>query len=88
MALGDDVFRVPASDYFDEGRFRLEVERIFHRLPLLLAPSAELPNPGDYKAMTVCGTPVLLVRGSMRALRRNGESWEIIRQVGAPKPVG
>ena len=69
MALGDDVFRVPASDYFDEDRFRLEVERIFHRLPLLLAPSAELPNPGDYKAMTVCGTPVLLVRDSAGELR-------------------
>ena len=69
MALGDDVFRVPASDYFDEGRFRLEVDRIFRRLPLLLAPSAEIPNPGDYKAMTICGTPVLLVRdtgGQMR----------------------
>ena len=64
MALADDVYSVPASHYFDEDRFKLEVDRIFKRVPLLLAPTAELPNPGDYKAMDVCGVPVVLVRNA------------------------
>ncbi len=43
----DDVFRVPASNYVDADRYRLEVERIFKRLPLMLAFSAEVRQPGD-----------------------------------------
>ena len=69
MALDDEVFSVPAHHYFDEQRFRVEVDRIFRRIPLLLAPSVELPNPGDYKAMSVCGTPIVLVRNSAGEIR-------------------
>ncbi|MCW1384477.1 aromatic ring-hydroxylating dioxygenase subunit alpha [Novosphingobium sp. KCTC 2891] len=61
--LVDEVLKVPASNYTDPGRFKLEVDRIFHRLPLMLAPSCELPNPGDFKTMDVAGVPVLLTRG-------------------------
>src|SRR5262249_13176708 len=55
--------------YFDPGRFKREVDLIFKRLPLMLAPSAELPNPGDYKTMEVAGIPVLLARGDDGVLR-------------------
>ena len=65
----DDVLRVPAKNYTDEGRFKLEVDRIFKRLPLMLAPSCELPNPGDFKTMDVAGTPVLLARGQDGVVR-------------------
>lgn len=58
------VARVPASHYLDPARFRLECERIFRRLPLVLALSAELRKAGAYKALTAAGVPVLLVRGS------------------------
>jgi phenylpropionate dioxygenase-like ring-hydroxylating dioxygenase large terminal subunit len=58
----DSVARIPASSYTDPDLFELEKEKIFKRLPLMLAPSCELPNPGDYKAMTVVGVPVLLTR--------------------------
>ncbi len=61
--LVDEVLKVPASNYTDDTRFKQEVDRIFRRLPLMLAPSCELPNPGDYKTMEVAGTPVLLTRG-------------------------
>ena len=64
-----DVFKVPASNYYDEDRFKLEVDKIFKRLPLLLAPSAELEKPGDYKAMEAAGMPVLLVRGKDNEIR-------------------
>jgi phenylpropionate dioxygenase-like ring-hydroxylating dioxygenase large terminal subunit len=64
------VFRVPASRYYDTDRWRLEIERIFRRLPLTLAFSVELAKPGDYRALQVADVPVLLTRardGSVRA---------------------
>ena len=56
------VARVPVSAYTDPALFELEKKRIFRRLPLMLAPSSELPEPGSYQAMTVVGVPVLLTR--------------------------
>ena len=41
--LVDQVFRVPASNYYDETRWGLEMERVFKRVPLTLGFSAELP---------------------------------------------
>jgi nitrite reductase/ring-hydroxylating ferredoxin subunit len=64
-----DILRIPASNYFDPGRFQLEIDRIFKRVPLMLAPSAELPNPGDFKTMEVLGVPVLLSRGQNGEIR-------------------
>ena len=62
MELTDGVLEVPAASYTDPELFEREKRRIFRRLPLMLAPSCELPEPGDYKAMDVCGVPVLLTR--------------------------
>ncbi len=62
MEYADDVLRVPASAYTDPELFELEKKRIFRRLPLMVAPSCELPKPGDFKAMTICGVPLLLTR--------------------------
>ncbi|MCP5180807.1 MAG: aromatic ring-hydroxylating dioxygenase subunit alpha [Pseudomonadales bacterium] len=58
-----DVMKIPASNYIDQERYEREKRQIFHRLPLVLAPTAELPNPGDYKAFEPMGFPVLLTRG-------------------------
>ncbi len=58
-----DVFRVPATNYFEPERWQLEVERIFKRLPLMLGFTAELREPGSYKALEVAGVPVLMTRG-------------------------
>ncbi len=62
MELADEVVGVPASDYTDEERFELEKEKIFKRMPLMVAPSCELPEPGCYKAMEIAGIPVLVTR--------------------------
>lgn len=62
MELADEVVRIPASAYTDEALFEREKKQIFRRLPLMVAPSCELPNPGDYKAMDICGVPLLLTR--------------------------
>lgn len=57
------VFRVPARNYLDPERYQTEVERIFKRVPLMLALAGEMKEAGDYKAMTVMDVPVLLTRG-------------------------
>lgn len=61
--LQPDMHRVPARRYTDGARWRLEMERVFRRVPLLLGFSCELRRPGEYKALTAAGAPVLLVRG-------------------------
>ena len=59
----------PVEAYNDPERFRREVDRIFHHLPLGLALSIELPEPGSYRAMTVMEKPILLVRGQDGVVR-------------------
>ncbi|MEM6708243.1 MAG: aromatic ring-hydroxylating dioxygenase subunit alpha [Pseudomonadota bacterium] len=58
-----EVATVPASHYTDEEHFQRELKQIFHRLPLMLATTAELPSAGDYKALNAAGVPVLISRG-------------------------
>jgi phenylpropionate dioxygenase-like ring-hydroxylating dioxygenase large terminal subunit len=60
----DGVYRVPAANYYDPERWRLEMDRIFKRLPLVLGFSTELRQPGDYRAMLVADVPVLLTRAA------------------------
>ena len=62
MEYADEVVRIPASSYTDPELFEREKKQIFRRLPLMVAPSCELPEPGDYKAMDICGVPLLLTR--------------------------
>ncbi len=62
MELADSVVSVPSSAYTDPALFEDEKNKIFKRLPLMVAPSCELPNPGDFKAMDICGVPVFLSR--------------------------
>ena len=60
--LMPNVLKVPAADYIDQSRWKLEVERIFKRLPLALAFSSEFREPGQFRTMEVAGVPVLIVR--------------------------
>ena len=65
----DAVVRVPASTYVDPEVWKLEREQIFARVPLVLAFSAELPEPGSYRALTVSGVPILIIRGQDGVVR-------------------
>lgn len=58
----DKVMRVPTSSYTDPDQWAAEIELVFKRVPLMLAFTAELPNPGDFKAMDAVGMPVLITR--------------------------
>jgi hypothetical protein len=59
----DRITRVPYVNYTDPERWSREMALIFKRVPLMLALTAELPKPGDYKAMTALNLPVLITRG-------------------------
>ena len=59
----------PVTAYLDTGRFAHEVDRIFHRLPLAMALSLELPAAGSYLSLTVMGTPVLITRDAVGRVR-------------------
>ncbi len=60
--LMPDVLQVPAASYCDPERWQLEVERIFKRVPLALAFSSELREPGAFRTMEVAGVPILISR--------------------------
>lgn len=60
--LMPDVLRVPAASYCDRNRWELEVARVFKRVPLALAFSCELREPGAFRALEVAGVPVLMAR--------------------------
>lgn len=69
LPLADEVATVPSSHYHDAERWQLEIDRVFRRLPLMLAMSCELKQPGDFKTLEVCSVPVLLVRDKQGAAR-------------------
>jgi nitrite reductase/ring-hydroxylating ferredoxin subunit len=62
--LMPEVLRIPTADYVDQGRWEREVERVFKRLPLALAFSCELREPGQFRTLEVAGVPVLIARDS------------------------
>ncbi len=56
------VMEFPASHYFDEDRWRLEMDRVFRRMPLMMAFSCEIPNNRDYRACEAAGVPIIICR--------------------------
>lgn len=58
----DSIHKVPIENYYDHGRWEGEKEKIFRRMPLMLATTAELQEVGDYKAMEAVGLQVFITR--------------------------
>ena len=54
--------RVPVSNYCDPARFGLERERIFWRLPQIVAHGSQIPNAGDVIVHDWMGLPLLTMR--------------------------
>ena len=67
---GAGQMRVPTASYTDVQQWHREIDLVFRKVPLMLAFTAELPQPGDYKAMEAVGLPILINRdkaGTVRA---------------------
>ena len=58
----DAVVEVPAANYVDPARFEREMQAVFGRVPLVMALSIEVPEPGSYKALQAGTVPVLVIR--------------------------
>ncbi|MEM7565509.1 MAG: SRPBCC family protein, partial [Pseudomonadota bacterium] len=54
--------RVPAEHYIDPAQTRAEIDALFHKRPLLVALTPDLPAPGSYLTHEAEGTSLLLVR--------------------------
>ncbi|HVF82695.1 MAG TPA: aromatic ring-hydroxylating dioxygenase subunit alpha [Sphingomicrobium sp.] len=68
-ALGAGIERLPAYLYLDEERFRREQDGPFARLPLLLGPSALLPEPNTAITHDDYRTPLIISRDSQGRVR-------------------
>ena len=64
----DKITTVPARTYTDPDQWAREMDLIFKRVPLMLALSCEIPEPGNYKAMDAMGLPVLITRDKQGAV--------------------
>ncbi len=61
--MADAPMKVPASGYADPAQYRLEMERIFLKVPLLVALSCDVREPGDFLAYDLASRPIIVVRG-------------------------
>src|SRR5688500_15792875 len=83
-----DVHRVASSSYIDPVRWQLEVERIWKRVPLPLALTCEIREPGSYKSMDAVGVPVLVTRGADGVARAFLNSCRHRGAIVAPEGCG
>ena len=64
-----DGLALPAECYRDPALFELELDRVLRPGWHVVARWDELPEPGDYASLDLCGEPLLLVRDDTRRLR-------------------
>jgi nitrite reductase/ring-hydroxylating ferredoxin subunit len=84
-----DRSTVPAAHYLCPERFRAEQERLFAALPVVLGPSAMLPDPGTLLTHDGFGVPLILMRDARGSLKvfLNACRHRGTRLVDAPAPV-
>ncbi|HZQ33029.1 MAG TPA: SRPBCC family protein [Mycobacterium sp.] len=63
-----EVWREPVENYLSTERFAGEMQ-VLRSTPSVFAPSAALPNPGDYVERVTFGVPLFAIRGRDRRTR-------------------
>ena len=63
------ILEVPVENYFEPERWKLEMDRVFGRLPLVVGASSEFTEPGAYRSLWIGDTPILISRGDDGELR-------------------
>ena len=63
------LLEVPAAAFTNPKLYEQEIEHVFRRSQLPLYFSVNLPAPQSWRAMTVAGVPVLIVRGDAGVVR-------------------
>lgn len=66
---GEAVPYVDSRIYSDRGIFEEEVEKIWKKVWLVAVHESELPEPLDFRTMTLAREPILIVRGSDNKVR-------------------
>jgi phenylpropionate dioxygenase-like ring-hydroxylating dioxygenase large terminal subunit len=64
----EDEDRLPVLPYIQPERLEAE-RRLFRKLPLMIAHTSQLPEPGDYLTHEATGTPLLLCRTAAGEVR-------------------
>ncbi|MFO1426479.1 MAG: aromatic ring-hydroxylating dioxygenase subunit alpha [Steroidobacteraceae bacterium] len=62
----------PVEEYLDPALHALELRRLFHELPIVVAHSSQLPRPGDFITHDRLGVPLIVARtasGQVAAFR-------------------
>ncbi len=88
QSLLPQPFQIAPEVYADPARARLELDRLFQRLPLVLGHDSLLPRPGDVLTMEVAERPLLLARGRDGRLRGflNACRHRGVRLLDSPEP--
>jgi phenylpropionate dioxygenase-like ring-hydroxylating dioxygenase large terminal subunit len=60
---------LPAGAYTDPGFYEFEKAEIFAKEWISLCHISQIPNPGDFVRVDLCGEPMLVVRGKDSAVR-------------------
>lgn len=61
--------KVPATAYAEPAQYRREIDDIFLKVPLLVALSCDVREPGDYVSYDVAERPILVIRGDDGVVR-------------------
>ena len=62
--MAETPMKVPAAAYSDAEQHRREIEEIFLKVPLLVALSCDVREPGEYLAYDIAGRPIIVMRGN------------------------
>ncbi|MEX0809670.1 MAG: aromatic ring-hydroxylating dioxygenase subunit alpha [Dongiaceae bacterium] len=60
---------LPGWCYASPAFYQREVERVFHRSWICLGRENALPNPGDYRAVELCGARLIVIRDQTGTIR-------------------